>query len=137
MKLRMFGNSLRLRLSRGEVSRLAAGEAVEERTELLPASLTYRIELGAASVIEANFDGGVLRVIVPEVLGRQWASQDTVSIIGDVAGAEGARIKVLIEKDFRCLHGEETEGQEDTYPNPNVEDPVEVGIFAAAPRSGG
>jgi HSP20 family molecular chaperone IbpA len=109
-----------LRLSRGEVGRLAAGEAIEEQTELLPASLTYRIELDAASVIAAEFENGILRVIVPEALGRQWATQDAVSITGDVQGAANARIKVLIEKDFRCLHGEETEGQEDAYPNPNA-----------------
>jgi hypothetical protein len=43
MKLRIRGNSIRLRLSRGEVARIAAGEGVEERTELSSQPLIYAL----------------------------------------------------------------------------------------------
>lgn len=47
MRLRIKGNSLRLRLTRSEVARLSVGEPVEESTEFAPDHvLRYRIQPG-------------------------------------------------------------------------------------------
>jgi hypothetical protein len=114
MKLRMHGNSLRLRLNRAEVSRLAETGRVEEVVQFGP-GVAFRYALEA--VAEAGgpralyADGGV-RVLVPVAAAREWASTERVEISG-----EQATLSILVEKDFQCLHGE-SEPDADAFPNP-------------------
>jgi hypothetical protein len=113
MKLRFHSNSLRLRLSQPEVARLAESGRVEENVEFAPGHvLSYAIESRPVDGISAVFDGGRIEVIVPSELTRQW-------IESDEAGIESAygTLKVLIEKDFQCLHRQSHEDAE-AFPNP-------------------
>ncbi|MBL9108770.1 MAG: hypothetical protein JNM74_05850, partial [Myxococcales bacterium] len=58
MKLRTRGRSIRLRLTRTEVARLAAGERVEERVPFGPGTaLVYGIGPGEVPTVEAHLDG--------------------------------------------------------------------------------
>ena len=127
MKLRIYGNSIRLRLNRSEVRALAAGQAVEQRTELAPEPLTYRIETsGGADAISATLAGGQLRVTVPRLGARQWAEGDDVAMAHEIPSARGGEpVRLLIEKDFQCMHGE-AEDQADCFPNPRAETPVDA-----------
>jgi len=120
MKLRIFGNNLRLRLRRGEVEQLANGQAIEQTAHLLPVSLVYRLEVSAASTATARFDGGTLSVTLPRETARRWAQADEVSIAIEIGGANQERVSLLIEKDFKCLHGT-LDDEEDCYPNPQTE----------------
>ena len=122
MKLRIYGNSVRLRLNQPEVRQLAAGQPVEERTDLPPEPLAYRIESSpTADAITASFARSGLRVTVPAAIARRWAGGDDVALAADVpsvrAGAEPVRL--LIEKDFQCLHGS-AEEQSECFPNPRA-----------------
>ena len=69
MKLRILGNSIRLRLTRGEVDRVCAGEWVEESTRFAPApasALVYRVGPGGdIEQTSASFSDGVVSVVLP------------------------------------------------------------------------
>lgn len=118
MKLRMKGNSVRLRLTRSEVARLGAGGPVEEVAEFGPGEiLRYGIQPAKGPErLRASFESGTVRVMVSSDRIQQWASSGEVGIYGD-AGP----IQIAIEKDFRCLTRPEERFDPDVYPHPDAD----------------
>ena len=114
MKLRIQGNSLRLRLTRPEVAALHQNGAVEESAQFGPGNrLTYRIERRAGSGgMQAELSGGTIAVHVPAGAVASWAASDEVGM----SGRDGA-LQIAIEKDFRCLT-RAAEEEPDAYPHP-------------------
>jgi hypothetical protein len=115
MKLRIQGNSLRLRLTQKEVAQVHDSGRVESSIEFAPGStLAYALEgsLHTTSVT-ATFAGRVILVTVPMSLMKEWADSDQVSI----EGSPQAGAQLLIEKDFKCLHKSDQQ-EPDAYPNP-------------------
>jgi hypothetical protein len=115
MKLRVKGNSVRLRLTRPEVARLDEDGEVLERAEFGPEEiLTYEIRAGTDSdAILATFRSGSVQVLVPPERIREWAASDEVGIY-----AQCGLMEVTIEKDFRCLTRPEEQWDNDVFPNP-------------------
>ena len=122
MKLRLRGDTLRLRLTRGEVEQLGAGQSVEEQTQFPDGShLTYRLVAGSsdqAGVVSAN-GSLVISVEVAAEAASQWAGSEQVGLHGDEPVQMGP-LAVLIEKDFTCVTPRSGDEELDTYPNPNV-----------------
>jgi hypothetical protein len=115
MKLRIQGNSLRLRLTQKEVGQVQDCGRVESCIEFAPGrTLAYALEgsLQATSVT-ASFDGRAILVAVPAPLITEWAEGEQVSI----AGTQKGGVQLLIEKDFQCLHKPGLRDP-DAYPNP-------------------
>ncbi len=113
MKLRLHAGSLRLRLSRSDVARLGEEGVVEESIEFSSGSkLRYALEASPVPSISAILDQGNIRVIVPHLIAKRWVESDETGI-----EASTGTLKVLIEKDFQCLHREQEAG-EDSFPNP-------------------
>jgi hypothetical protein len=113
VKLRIRGNSVRLRLGQSEVQRLNAGERVEEQTQFGPSNkLAYAIEPAATHAISADFVNNCVIVHVPRGAIADWATSDQVGI-----QSQQGELKILIEKDFEC--SDTTESQADAFPNPN------------------
>ncbi len=121
MKLRIQGNSLRLRLSRGEVERLDKTGSVHDGIEFGPGSkLTYYLKVSNdASAAQARLNGSTLEVDVPGALVRDWAQSDRVGISAEQYLDAERTLLILIEKDFACIH-KEGRPEEDTFPNPLV-----------------
>jgi hypothetical protein len=119
MKLRIQGNSLRLRLSQSEVAQFSKTGFVEDSIQSAPgASSAYTLEsLSSLSAPQALFANGFLRIQVPRADGTDWACSDRVGIAGELPLESGKHLSILIEKDFQCLHGDETRDP-DAYPNP-------------------
>jgi len=117
MKLRIRGNSLRLRLVKQEVRRLAESGCVSETIEFGPGqTLTYSLEsVAGLERLSASFEGARLRVFLPETAARDWAASDTISLLED------GRLKILVEKDFTCINPRAVwqEDQSDNYANPH------------------
>jgi hypothetical protein len=115
LKLRIQGNSLRLRLTRKEVAQLQDGGRVESSIEFAPGrTLAYALEGSPqATSVTASFDGGAIVVTVPAPLMLEWVEGDRVSI----EGPSSAAVHLLIEKDFQCLH-QPGRHDPDAYPNP-------------------
>jgi len=127
MKLRLRGNTLRLRLTRSEVERAARGEPVREQVDLPGRALAYELCSTDAQSVEARFDTTrevfVVRVSVPRATVHAWANSETVGI-----AATSGQLSVLVEKDWQCLtadnsgdgHGRHPDDDRDTFPHPSA-----------------
>src|SRR5271163_752012 len=114
MKLRIQGNSLRLRLTRKEVATLRTGP-VESRIEFAPGlSLGYLLEGSqSAEAMSATFDGRAIKVTIPAHRIAEWIESDQVG----VEALSQTGVQLLVEKDFQCLH-RSVEQEPDAYPHP-------------------
>ena len=125
MKLRMRGNSVRLRLLRAEVDALAKGEDVVESVAFAPGQ---KIEYAIASdphgaAMRAAFDGTRVSVFVPVAMAREWGHSEVVGIEHDQLIGDGSMLQILIEKDFACLQPREGDEDNGTFANPKREAP--------------
>ena len=120
MKIRLYKDSVRLRLSPGEVEVLAKGEKVTEAFQW-------------GDIVELNFelipDDSITLNVTPNRSTWQitwqkeklleWSESEEVGIYHDFANKGTKHIKVSIEKDFACV-GREGEDKKDRFPNPNA-----------------
>lgn len=124
MKLRIRGNSIRLRLGRAEVAELVETGKVEEMTEFGAGQCLQYALITSADVQgpRATFRPARIELVVPERLARDWAAGDDVGIsaeqsLGTRAGEAGT-LRLLIEKDFACLKAPPGEDQSDAFSHP-------------------
>jgi hypothetical protein len=115
MKLRIQGNSLRLRLNQKEVALVRNGSHLESSIEFAHGCLlSYLLESSpCAKSVSATFDGRAIRVTVPIRQLTEWAESDQVGI----EARSQAGVDVLIEKDFQCLH-RPVDQEPDAFPRP-------------------
>jgi hypothetical protein len=117
MKLRIEDDSLRLRLKQQEVARLRANGAVDCAIHFSAGrALTYSVVISLeASTITATYSGDSIRVALPQAVAIAWADSDQVTL-----ESSGSSLRVLIEKDFQCLH---KPGDPEAFPNPLAHEP--------------
>ena len=122
MKLRIKGDSIRLRLGRSEVDRLAAGGVVAESTTFDPAGrqrFEYRLAADpAAPEVVAAFEGNRLTVRVPAGRAAAWGRSDAIGIAVEQDLGGGRSLRILIEKDLECLDAPPGESQADAFARP-------------------
>ena len=119
MKLRIRGNSLRIRVSQTELEQISRDGAAFDVIHFDAATrLEYGIEVTPERPLAAMFTGASIRVTVPASEIERWQAPDEVSISGEQALASGGALKILIEKDFTCLAPREGEDDSDLFPNP-------------------
>jgi len=121
MKLRIKGNSIRLRLGRSEVSRLNDGERIEESIRLAPeagAKLTYGLEQAPdLERMTLRYRPTEFTILVPQKLVAVWAAGEQVGLYDSVDLGSGETLDLMVEKDFACLDVSDEENV-DTFPNP-------------------
>jgi hypothetical protein len=118
MKLRLHGNSIRLRLTRPEVARFAETGRVEDCVDFgNGAALVYSLEKSAAvASMRVSYSVQGIAVQLPLEVADEWTATDRVGVESEQSTGSGS-LAVLIEKDFKCVHNPE-EQDEDAYPNP-------------------
>jgi len=122
MKLRIKGDSIRLRLTQTEVRQLAETGVVDSTMHITPgASLTYGLRAADRRQLAVEGDARALVVLVPRDWIGPWADGDDVGFDGTQDAGDGRELAILIEKDFACLHKRPDE--QDAFPNP-LEDTV-------------
>jgi len=115
MKIRIKGNSIRLRLTKSEVHQLATLGKVSESTSFPNGALNYHlISDTAVPNLSASFSDNEISIRMPKVWAQAWEKSDQV---GHEVTLENS-LYLLIEKDFACLDNSR-EDQSDNYPNPN------------------
>ena len=123
MKLRIKGNSIRLRLGRSEVQRLAIDGTVEESTAFGPSDdqrLVYALRASPDEPgVSASLADGRIVIRVPANVIHQWVTTDQVSIHGIQRTGEDGELRILIEKDFECIEASSDGSQEDAFPRPH------------------
>jgi hypothetical protein len=123
MKLRIKGNSLRLRISRSEVARLLEGGCLEETIHFAPeayASFTYSLRQDRlVDRPTVQYTDRKLAFLIPPDQARAWGITDQVGITEEIGLGDLGSLSLLIEKDFACLD-QSDEDNLDTFPNPSV-----------------
>lgn len=116
MKLRVKGNSLRLRLTRPEVQQLRDSGLVGESINFAQGgTLIYRVQaVEVTGPVRAEFQQGIISVIIPAETARAWADSKEVGIY-----AQCGALRISIERDFKCLTHASEEEKADAYPNPD------------------
>ncbi len=124
MKLRIRGDSIRMRLKRGEVDQIAAGASIVEETHFPNTVLTFRLDISENDDASASFNNGTLVVSLPKSTVLDWAGTDEVSLVAEQKLSGEGSLSLLVEKDFSCLepgHHRECEDDADTFPHPRAE----------------
>jgi hypothetical protein len=119
MKLRIKGDSLRLRLSQGEMRSLAERGEVEDRISF-PGGAALRYRLGVdqnSSTISAAYASNLIDILVPRALAERWCGTDLVTLSARQPLA-GGELHLVLEKDWACLAPREGEDESDNFPHP-------------------
>lgn len=120
MKIRIKGNSVRLRLTKTEVANFAQFGILEEETQLLGGVFTYRLERSSeVSTPSASWIQSGIGMQIPTEIANQWTGSDEVGFQHIQVLPNGTELFLLVEKDFVCLDNT-FEDQSDNYPNPNA-----------------
>jgi hypothetical protein len=121
MKLRIKGNSLRLRVSRSELARVLAGERVAETIRFAAApeaKLTYALERGAhAGGANVRYCAQEVTVSLSVEQVERWSQESEVGVYTMVDIAPEGSLEVIVEKDFACLDRSDADNK-DTFANP-------------------
>jgi hypothetical protein len=122
VKLRIKGDSLRVRVSRSEVIRLLAGDCVEETIHFGQqenAKLTYALQQDpSVSKPTVQYTQNRLAILMPADQTNTWGVTNQVGVSEDISLGDLGSLSLLIEKDFACLDRSE-EDSGDSFPNPN------------------
>ncbi len=122
MKLRIRGDSVRLRVTRGEVEQLAAGTSIVEETHFPDAVLTCRLNVSDNEEFTASFGDGVLVVSLPKSRTLDWTGSDEVSLFTEQKIEGAGTLSLLVEKDFSCLAPDpqrDAADDADSFPHPD------------------
>lgn len=119
MKLRIKGNSLRLRLSQTEVSHFKDQGKCADQINLGGRTLFYSLEKSESAQLKVEFIGDHISVLVPIETGQQWTKDETqVGFDHSWKDESGNELLILVEKDFACLAERPHEDESDNFPNP-------------------
>lgn len=117
MKIRINGNFIRLRLSQSEVDKFATAGQVGDAINFGDRSLTYQLaNTPKLDQVSVDFDGTNITVQIPQSTAENWTNTDLVGF----ENADQSHVRILVEKDFQCLHKRPGEDESDNFPNPQA-----------------
>ena len=120
MKIRIKGNSIRLRLTKSEVALFCAEGSCSETIDFGTSSLTYTLTTKEGITdLDADYSGNQITVYMPMEARQNWYASNRVGYSSTVAKETGNELAILVEKDFICMD-EAIEDQSDNYPNPKM-----------------
>jgi hypothetical protein len=121
MKLRIKGNSIRLRLSQTEVYGFEKNAKTEDSISFGSRRLTYvLIADKEAAETRARFENERIEILVPASIAEQWTRTSQIGFSAEQKLSDNETLKILVEKDFACLTVREGEDESDAFPHPNV-----------------
>lgn len=123
MKLRILGNTIRIRVSQDELAQISdTGQTTDEIMFGADNRLAYLLKVShEAEALQADFSANQITVSVPSTMAKTWTGTDQVSLHGEQSLPEGV-LKILVEKDFRCLDPRPDEDEANLFPHPEATD---------------
>ncbi len=119
MKLRISGNSIRLRLSQSDVNILITEGKIIEKFNFPSPSPVFEYQLSvlkSSDVTHILFDGQKIIFEIPQLEINNWANSNQEGIYKTISIEKNEELNLQIEKDYKCLHKENE--TTDTFPNP-------------------
>lgn len=118
MKIRIKGNSLRLRLSQSEIDSVKNEGRVSDSIDFGLRKLIYTLQIIDQPAVTASFEGEYIMVDVPPAIAEHWLQTDQVGIEAEQPLEDGEKLFILLEKDFQCLKARPGEDEGDLFENP-------------------
>ena len=121
MKLRIKGDSLRLRLAQGEMRTLTERGEVADRVSFPGgAALGYQVRVDRHNHdISATYKDNLIEILVPQALVERWCATDLVTLSATETIGSG-ELRIVLEKDWACLAPREGEDESDNFPHPEA-----------------
>ncbi len=116
MKIRINGDTIRMRLTPEEVTSLVKTGSISDSCQFPNATLRYGISTSEEGTISARFTENHIGISVPANQLNDWDSDNRVGFEHKLDD----RLLILIEKDFQCLHPRKHENEDHLYPNPTA-----------------
>ncbi|MDB5261124.1 MAG: hypothetical protein JWQ14_405 [Adhaeribacter sp.] len=108
MKLRIQGNSLRMRVSEAEIMQFSQTGQVEEAIAFGPTEeqIFSYVLLNAPEYeeLQVSFTPNKVTVHIPAKTATDWVSSDLNGIEGFINNGTQKGLKILIQKDLDCFH---------------------------------
>lgn len=122
MKLRIRGDSIRLRITQPELAKMQSSNEVSDAIHFGADSKVVYSLLATPDVTspEARFVSGTFLVRLPQPTFDHWANSDEISIHGEQSIADTGILSILVEKDFTCLQPREGEDDSEMFANPDA-----------------
>ncbi|GAA0890703.1 hypothetical protein GCM10009122_03820 [Fulvivirga kasyanovii] len=118
MKIRIKGNTLRLRLSQSEVDEVKNEGRTSDSIDFGHRKLIYTLQVIDQAEVSASYDGDFIMVNIPPEISENWANTDQVGFEAEQPLEGGDKLYILIEKDFQCLNPRRGEDESDLFDNP-------------------
>jgi hypothetical protein len=121
MKLRLKGNSVRLRLDRRDFEQLINEGRVEDAVRFGPGQMfEYAVQVGPASrgCPMVSYTDGCLTIQINPIDADEWLAPERVGF-DHQQPVDGGVVRVLLEKDFACIDRQPGEEVDDVYAFPN------------------
>jgi hypothetical protein len=118
MKIRIKGNSIRLRLTKTDVHNLKKNSFVEEITTI-GTQQVFKYALivdNEKQKLSASFNDNKITVYLPKIEAYIITDTDKITVEGSQKNGEESDLFILVEKDLECLDST-TEDQSDMYKN--------------------
>lgn len=117
MKIRIRGNSIRYRLDKQDIDALQQTGKVEADTTIGAQALHFCIKTKDIANAAVKLEAFGLHLSLPQQQVRQWTGTDQVGIEAELPNADGSMLKILVEKDFKCLT-QRDEDESQAFDNP-------------------
>lgn len=123
MKMRLRANSIRLRLQRDEVKQLYDTGLVEEilqTGEALGGDFRYLLETKESNEPSLRVEPRLLNIRIPATWAKEMHTSAKVGYTATISTPEEVCIKLVVEKDFKCLVERPGEDESNAYANPDA-----------------
>lgn len=122
MKLRIRGNSVRIRITQTELKNFGLHGQLNEETCFGPdEQQIFRYTLLRSNnhaQLAAGIHSNTITVYMPAAMADEWVSTNRITFDDQMDIGNGKQMRILIEKDFACID-HTTEDQSDMFENPN------------------
>jgi len=120
MKIRIKDSTIRLRLSKQEVSELEIHGKINSQFFVDQNTFFgYGITNNSSEEWKVKFENNNLEVFVPDIILQKFYNENEIGFDHNLYNGEENGLYILIEKDFQCLTPRAHEDESDLFTNPN------------------
>ncbi|MFL5809048.1 MAG: DUF7009 family protein [Flavisolibacter sp.] len=122
MKIRLQGNSVRYRLKQQEVQSFHTNGQISETIQLGTKGdeeLCFVLQRSNEKNIRIKYSQNTTTILIPETTAEKWTTSEQIGFDAEIEIGGGKILKLLVEKDFKCLDRSEEENI-GSYPNPAI-----------------
>ncbi|MDX1684014.1 MAG: hypothetical protein R3275_02200 [Saprospiraceae bacterium] len=120
MKLRINGNSVRIRVNQLEFEAFEEYGSIADILELPGGPISYALEKCEEDTLNVSRLGDSIRIGIPKEMAEKWRSEAAVGF-NHIQKTGDKEIEIIVEKELKCPTPENCKADEDAFPRPKEE----------------